>query len=288
MHAAVEHGDPVAVQRLLEAGDASTLTNERDPFLATPLHWACGHGKIECARHLVKGGADMEAEDNEMQHALHYACRYGSDASAAKFLIESRCELNAQDANKRTALHFACSRSSRAGGALDIVRMLLSAGADAAATDKYGDTARACAQKRGHAEIASLLDAHMGGPAEQLMKRSEPPSAAKTASHAASADDASSSSVASPTARLIMATGGSDATALQQALADATKAGVDDAVLIAAVQRLAALQPPQWLPSAAAHAPPLTWTLTAGAALVALVAAASALAYVRMKRGSRA
>ncbi len=53
-----------------------------------------------------------------------------------------------------------------------------------------------------------------------------------------------------PTARLVAATAGADAAALQAALLEASAAGVDDAVLAAAVRRLSALR------EAAAAAPP--------------------------------
>ena len=278
MQAAVDDGDSATLKRVIEAGGD---LNERDAFQATPLHWSCAHGKTQCAKLLLAAKANMEAEDNEGQRPLHYACRYGSDTSCAKMLLEAGCELNVPDVNKRMPLHFACSKSSRAGGALDIVRLLLDAGANTAARDKYDTTPRGGAEERGHVEVIKVLDQHTGGPPEDAALQAVPTSSA-------AAPGCATATRPSATAKLVAATAGYDMAVLQQALVEATEAGVDDAVLVAAVRRMAALQPASAALSTSTPSSPslasLSWAPAAAA--IVLVAAAAGTAAALSRRPS--
>jgi len=92
----------------------------------------------------LKGGADIHATDKNGVTALHHAVRFRSPA-AVKTLIERGANVNqACRRNGSTPLHRAVTQTGAPGtagrqaAALEIIRLLLSAGADPSITNKSG------------------------------------------------------------------------------------------------------------------------------------------------------
>src|ERR1044072_5788588 len=92
----------------------------------------------------LKGGADIHATDKNGVTALHHAVRFRSP-SAVRTLIERGANVNqACRRNGSTPLHRAVTQTGapetggRQGAAVEIVRLLLAAGADPCITNKSG------------------------------------------------------------------------------------------------------------------------------------------------------
>lgn len=249
MEKAATDGDTHALKRLIEAG-GDVL--EHDAFMATPLHWAASNGHQDCVNLLLQHGADVNIRDAEQQTPLHFCCRYFGTAEMVRLLASMRATVDAKDAKQKTPLHYACSSNKR-----ECVKMLLDVGADVNGQSADGTTPRDAAQERGHTDLVQLLDTR--GSQQQPMSGATVPCAIEAAPCAIEAAPPPASSTPTATAALITATAGADATLLRQALVDASAAGVDDAVLAAAVRRLTELQVEATKPSGQ-----LTmWTLAA-------------------------
>jgi ankyrin repeat protein len=74
------------------------------------------------------------------------------DWAAVAALVKKMVELNAAQVDGMTALHWAVRHDGR-----DTVKLLLAAGADAKATNRYGVTPLSLACTNGNAAIAELL-----------------------------------------------------------------------------------------------------------------------------------
>ncbi|MEM7223268.1 MAG: ankyrin repeat domain-containing protein [Pseudomonadota bacterium] len=143
----------------------------------TPLHWAAAFGQESLARLLIANGADPSIKDNNFQAtALGWAI-HNDQAGIAKLLAESLPELSLYeaaycgrlervkaliDADPSTALGPAeypggALRAATLGNHLEIVRLLLTHGADPSLQSQDGRTALAIAEEKGHGEIAALL-----------------------------------------------------------------------------------------------------------------------------------
>lgn len=71
------------------------------------LHHALLHRRVECARHLVNKGANVNARDDSGQTPLFVSASHG-DRETVLFLLNEGAEPNIEDNNKRTPLMAAC------------------------------------------------------------------------------------------------------------------------------------------------------------------------------------
>ena len=110
---------------------------------------AIDSGDVDALAELISSGADLHAQDDEGNTALHAAAQ-GELACAAK-LLELGANVNAQNGVGTTALIEAVKY-----GDCEQVKALLAAGADAALADDEGD-AHAHAAAGGDAEIVAAL-----------------------------------------------------------------------------------------------------------------------------------
>ena len=110
---------------------------------------AIDSGDVDALAELISSGADLHAQDEEGNTALHAAAQ-GELACAAK-LLELGANVNAQNGVGTTALIEAVKY-----GDCEQVKALLAAGADAALADDEGD-AHAHAAAGGDAEIVAAL-----------------------------------------------------------------------------------------------------------------------------------
>jgi ankyrin repeat protein len=101
---AAKNGHVERVKELL-AGDPA-LINARDKDGSTPLHCATWKGQQEVAALLVKGGADVNAYNNNDHWGttpLH-AAAHANQSAIAQLLIDHGADVNAADMEGRTPL----------------------------------------------------------------------------------------------------------------------------------------------------------------------------------------
>ena len=121
-----------------------------------PLEWAVMHGKCECVRLLLDGGAEIDRVVRG-QYALGTACgrraQHGGRADIVKLLIERKADVDlAASSAVPTPLGIACGE-----GHIEIVSALLGAGA--AVNRRVDDPEGPLhdASGRGHADVVQLL-----------------------------------------------------------------------------------------------------------------------------------
>ena len=119
LHWAVFDGSPARVWKLLIQGEEPCAVNDMDD---KPLHF-CSNAMI--ARQLIKASAAIDARDCDGWTPLIAAASHGY-ASVVAVLLDNKADPNAESHFGETALAIAVR-----GAHLDVVEMLLSAGAKA-------------------------------------------------------------------------------------------------------------------------------------------------------------
>ena len=111
------------------------------------------------AQWLVENGADMNVENEYGRTPLHTAAYLFNNAPASliKSMIEKKAPLNKQDTmGKETALHLAAANDK--DGAVEVVKVLLEAGADRAIKNAKNETPLDVAKRHGNKAIIALLE----------------------------------------------------------------------------------------------------------------------------------
>jgi len=129
LHNACFNGHQDAVSLLLANGANPGST---DASSSTPLHFAAENGHTDCMRILVEYKVPIDARDEDGMTPLHQGVNY---ADTIQLLLSHDADVNARDQYDTTALMLAVEN-----GREDILRLLLSSGADATVKNKDGLT----------------------------------------------------------------------------------------------------------------------------------------------------
>ena len=153
----------------------------------TTLNLAVWHGQAECVEVLVAcPGIDVNAADKNGARPLTTAVAKGNEAVVALLLSAEGMDPNMQDAQGKTPLYLATEAEKA-----QLMRMLLAAGADAAAPNADGSTPLEWAEAHYHAGRCAMLRAALPAvPAAEARKQLaeqgiEPAQYAETLSNAA-------------------------------------------------------------------------------------------------------
>jgi ankyrin repeat protein len=119
-------------QYLLSAGSD---INSKDAQGNTSLHNSCYHNSANFTSLLLRNGAGVNLRSKNLDTPLDYACEAGH-IEIVKLLINSGADVNLCGENDWSPLHNAAGISRRI--AVDVVKLLLKAGANAAAISKNG------------------------------------------------------------------------------------------------------------------------------------------------------
>jgi palmitoyltransferase len=150
-----EHGSgtllnfhPGITAYLLSRGaNPNTQTNENGVAVLAGL---CFVNESECAKLLVAHGADVNrGRDESMETPLHHALAGGADIELIRNLIDRGANVNAKTLPGVCSYNFYGSTPTRgetplhraaAFASIDVVQLLLQAGADRALQDVHGET----------------------------------------------------------------------------------------------------------------------------------------------------
>lgn len=131
IHDAASEGDLSYVQFLLHQGVDVDILSESG---ATPLHHACEKGKTQIVKLLLAYGANYNLIHAATKlSALHYAAGYANNVEIITMLIEAGADANSRDGNDHTPLHLAASAQH-----LEAYDALVKNGAEQNIVNKYG------------------------------------------------------------------------------------------------------------------------------------------------------
>jgi ankyrin repeat protein len=157
---ASSEGHVGVVQRLLYYMGGEGLNAQGEYYKRlTALHYAAANGHAEVVKLLLKSGADATIADHMDMTPLCSACE-GGHLGVAQLLLDHQGvqALGVTPTTRSTPLHYAAR-----GGREDVVKFLLSKGADAKSQREDGWTPFMEASSNGHVGVARMLLEHMGG-----------------------------------------------------------------------------------------------------------------------------
>ncbi|XP_067672358.1 ankyrin-1-like [Haliotis asinina] len=155
---AASQGDVEATCILLQSG---CDINRQDRLGQTALYHCASQGHLEVAMALIKAGADVNLATIKGFSPLLDSIR-NNHIEVAKVLIEARCNINLKDRLHHAPIHEAIRQVSQYFGdpgkpSINIVELLVSAGADLSICDSEGWTPLYQAASSGDLEITKLL-----------------------------------------------------------------------------------------------------------------------------------
>ncbi|KAG7458245.1 hypothetical protein MATL_G00236160 [Megalops atlanticus] len=150
LHAAAKQGHVAVVKALLLKGaHVDTTTKDR----RTALHIAVESCKPLVVQTLLGFGAQVQLKGGEaMETPLHIAARVKEGEKVAEMLLKSGAEVNAEQENGETAMHVAARH-----GRLQMVRALMEEGGDLAWLSKTGENPLHVAVHHCHAHVVQEI-----------------------------------------------------------------------------------------------------------------------------------
>jgi len=152
LHFAINSGQLANVQRLIESGvdlNFAAPSNGQTPLVLSVLSQ-----RVDMAAALVKAGADVRVPEKTSwrRRPMQLAAAAGHCALVSAMLHQSPDEVRSLDVMLFTPLH-----SAAVGGHVDVVKLLVDAGAEVDAADDRGRTPLIRAAEYGHAAVVELL-----------------------------------------------------------------------------------------------------------------------------------
>ena len=150
--AAVEHRDIETLAKILEEspGQIEKIDGMANGY--TPLHMAVWNGDVKIVEFLLGKGADVNARSTRtgMRSPIFRAV---NDVAMTSLLLGYGASVCMEDNQRRTPLHAAVEN----GSGIDVVRLLLDAGANPNVIDDRGISPLYLACEQGYPDIAGLL-----------------------------------------------------------------------------------------------------------------------------------
>ncbi|KAL8790515.1 MAG: hypothetical protein Q9195_006346 [Heterodermia aff. obscurata] len=169
LHAALVGGHAAVVETLLDHGADMTLKLARQELfiidsggaLVNALQLGVQSGSLSIVKNLLKHGANVVQDENETLHPLILASKHGNSA-IVKQLLDFGAPVNIHAKKRTTWAHVLVEDASPmhaavAGGHLDLVKILLSQGADMETNVEGSGTPLTLAASWGRADIVRLL-----------------------------------------------------------------------------------------------------------------------------------
>ena len=161
LHLSVIGGHPLTTKALLEADGLDPLARRlalRKSLTRSGevLALAVKSNFLAIVKMIVEAGFDVDYQDDQGETALHVAARFGN-AKCAEILLQGDGNTKASTEVMENSFGWTPLHVASVDGHLDVVQILVAAGARLVAMDSSGWTAREHAALRGHINIARVL-----------------------------------------------------------------------------------------------------------------------------------
>ena len=150
-----DEADVVGVVRVLI--DAGAGIDTVDRYGLSPLLWASESGARNVVKMLVEAGAGVRATDDEGRMCLGIAVCFGHTETVRYLVGLPWVELNHQNCKRETALHCAARNYFAVGDVAGIVQVLIDAGADIDTADEKERSPLHCACESGALDVVKML-----------------------------------------------------------------------------------------------------------------------------------
>lgn len=157
LHAAAWNGQLNVIKYLVEEKKMGVNVRDSDNGF-TPLIEAIKLNKVHVFQYLLRvRGVDVNMADNQGSTPLHFAVKTGF-LEVVRNLVSKGANIHAKDQHGRTALYGACDGSFDKPGRLNTVRYFIEEkGCDPFQKDNYGNTLFHAAESNGSLDVAKYL-----------------------------------------------------------------------------------------------------------------------------------
>ena len=146
-------GNFLEVKKLLDGAEAPPVSaNIRDGLGQTPLSVAAFFGRDDIVGLLLERGAEVDAEDRESKNTALIEAASRNMHVTALLLLEKGANVNHKNIHRQSALHLAVRE-----GYVDMVSLLLKAGADPYDRTGRGETAFELSESFRRRKIGEIL-----------------------------------------------------------------------------------------------------------------------------------
>ncbi|MGD9924283.1 MAG: ankyrin repeat domain-containing protein [Pseudorhodoplanes sp.] len=149
------HGNHTETAKALITAGADV--NAKDDIQDSPYLYAGAHGRTEILRLTLVAGADLKSLNRYGGTALIPACHYGH-VENVRLLLGTAIDIDHVNRLGWTALLEAVILGDGGPAHIEIVRLLLEAGANPSIADREGVTPLDHARRRGFAQMVRLLE----------------------------------------------------------------------------------------------------------------------------------